>query len=107
MSELRLYKETYDLMLWIMNKTNGFPKSKRFSLGVRLENVSLDLVTACYRYPYATQKGRMAGSISRYFDELKLLLHVAHDVRLLGQSGYSYVLTATEKIGPMIGALLK
>jgi hypothetical protein len=72
----------YDLILWVLNKTNGFPKSKRFSLGTRLENVSLDLVTAWYRYRYAKQKERIAGSMSRPFNELKLLLHVAHDARL-------------------------
>ena len=107
MSELRLYKEVYDLMQWIMNKTDGFPKSKRFSLGVRLENTALNLVVACSRYPYAGQKSRVAAIISRSFDELKILLHVANDIRVLGRSGYAHVLSRIELIGPMIGALQK
>jgi hypothetical protein len=38
-----LYKKSYDLLVWSFNKTNGFPKSKRFSIGKRLEDKLLDL----------------------------------------------------------------
>ena len=45
--------KTYDLMLWIVQKVEKFPKSYRFSVGQRLIDTGLDLllllVEAAYR----------------------------------------------------------
>jgi len=35
--ELKLFQRTYDFLVWVFAKTDGFPKSKRFSVGLRLE----------------------------------------------------------------------
>jgi hypothetical protein len=40
--DLILYKKMYDFLVWYFNKTDSFPKSKRFSIGQRLENLLLN-----------------------------------------------------------------
>jgi hypothetical protein len=74
MEELQLYQKSYDLLLWVFTKTDGFPKSKRFSVGQRLENLFLDFIVLLHSLSYAKDgKRRKLVLASAIFDEIKLM----------------------------------
>ena len=81
MSELIVYQKAYSLLLDVFARTDGFPKSKRFSLGQRLESRLLDMITMLHGYRYVRNKVARAVEISACFDEVKLLLKIAHDAK--------------------------
>jgi len=43
-AEFKIIKKSYDFCKWLMEHTDKFPKSRRFSMAVRLENTFLDVV---------------------------------------------------------------
>ncbi len=68
MNELKLYQKSYDFLIWMFAKTDGFPKSKRFSVGQRLENLFLDFIVLAYDLHYTTDNNngfRVVVSASR------------------------------------------
>ena len=95
------------MLLWVFNKTNGFPKSKRFSLGQRLEVLFLDYISLINRYQYSKNKKRLIFDISLKFDEIKLLLKISYDAKLINKKSFAHTLKFTDEIGKIIGGLLK
>ncbi len=44
MEKLQIFKRVYDYSKWLLNHTNKFPKSHRFSVAVKLENTVLEII---------------------------------------------------------------
>ena len=107
MSDLLVYQKSYDFLVWAFNKTEGFPKSKRFSIGQRLESRLLDLVTGLNRLQYTKNNEKLVQSISATFDEIKLILKICYDTKLLSHSSFVFTVEKCDEIGAMIGGLLK
>jgi hypothetical protein len=107
LSELLLYQKAYDILIWMFNKTDGFPKSKRFSIGARIEAKLLDMITGIYRLQYAKDGSRLLHKVSLEFDEIKLLLKISHDAKLMSRDSFAYAAGLCGEIGGMIGGLLK
>ena len=42
--DLKLYKETYDFLLWLYPEIKKFPKSEKYTLGERLKNTTESLL---------------------------------------------------------------
>lgn len=94
---------TYDLVLWIVQKVEKFPKTYRFSVGHRLIDTSLDLLLLLVEATYRTDKRdalRMAGVRT---NALRFLLRLAHDLRLLSGSGYTFATEQLDEVGRMVG----
>ncbi|MFA5714569.1 MAG: four helix bundle protein [Candidatus Paceibacterota bacterium] len=43
-NDLVIFQKTYDLILWIYPVVNGFPKSQRFVLGQKIENILISFL---------------------------------------------------------------
>ncbi|HPH01607.1 MAG TPA: four helix bundle protein [Spirochaetota bacterium] len=107
MSELIVYQKAYSLLLDVFARTDGFPKSKRFSLGQRLESRLLDMITMLHGYRYVRNKVARAVEISACFDEVKLLLKIAHDAKIISRPAFAHLVVRTDEIGRMLGGLSK
>jgi len=107
MEELKLYQKSYDFLIWVFAKTEGFPKSKRFSIGQRLENLFLDFIVLVNNLHYIKEKKRKLIKISAIFDEIKLMLKLCYDTKLISQKSFAFSLGYTEEIGSMIGGFIK
>jgi hypothetical protein len=92
MSELKLFQKSYDFLVCVFTKTDGFPKSKRFSIGQRLENLFLYFIVMVDGLLYTKKRERKLLEISAIFDQIKLILRLAHDTRLLSRDSYAYSL---------------
>ena len=53
--------KTYDLVLWIVQKVEKFPKSYRFSVGQRLIDTALDLLLLLVEPAYRRDKREALG----------------------------------------------
>ena len=107
MSELLVYQKAYSLLLDVFARTDGFPKSKRFSLGQRLETRLLDMVSMLHGYRYARNKAARAVEISVCFDEVKLLLKIGHDAKIISRPAFAHLVERCDEIGRMLGGLSK
>ncbi len=107
MSELLLYQKSYDFLVWMFNKTDGFPKSKRFSIGQRIENLLLDYMVLVYQFQYSKKGEKSVFALSAKFDEIKMMVKICYDTKLLGHGSFAYAVERCDEIGAMIGGLIK
>ncbi|HPS58020.1 MAG TPA: four helix bundle protein [Spirochaetota bacterium] len=107
MSELKLYQKSYDFMLWLFNKTDGFPKSKRFSVGQRIENTMLEFVIMLNNLQYSKPNRRELYMLSVKFDEVKLLVKISYDAKLIAKNSFAYAVERCDEIGSMLGGYIK
>ena len=91
----------------MFQKTDGFPKSKRFSIGSRIESKLLDMITGIYRLQYMKDGSRLLHRVSSEFDEIKLLMKISYDAKLLSKDSFAYASGLCGEIGSMIGGLMK
>jgi len=107
MSELKLFQKSYDFMLWLFNKTDGFPKSKRFSVGQRVENTVLEFVLMLNNIQYSKPDKRELIRLSVKFDEIKMLIKICYDAKLIAKNSFIYAVERCDEIGSMLGGYIK
>ena len=83
-SELKVYKDTYQMTLFIMECVDNFPKAYKYNLGSRL----IDKVLTCLDYiTRANQdmqhRAKLLGDFQVEFEALKTLLNLAKDKKLI------------------------
>lgn len=83
--------KAYDLVLWLVQKVEKFPKSYRFSVGQRLIDTGLDLLLLLVDAAYRKDKRDALRAAGLRTNALRFLLRLAHDLRIL--SGSAYALT--------------
>ena len=95
--------KTYDLVLWIVQKVEKFPKSYRFSVGQRLIDVGLDLLLLLVEAAYRRDKRDALRTAGVRTNALRYLLRLAHDLKLLPVSAYAFATEHLDEIGRMVG----
>lgn len=105
--ELELYRRLYDLTIWVLNKTDGFPRSKRMSLGLRLEECLLDCLSIAHSFSFRAARPRQLEALSARFDEAKLMIKIAHDLRLISHDAFGFAIERAGVVGQILGAFKK
>lgn len=83
-SSLPVYKDSYALTLELFAFTRTFPREYKYTLGERIKNQSLDLITRIYDANAAPRavKHRRIGQVRRTAEQLRLLLRLCFDLKL-------------------------
>jgi four helix bundle protein len=100
-------QKTYDLVLWLVPKLEKFPKQHRFTLGQRIFDNALDLLSSLVEAAYTTEKAPMLRTASRKTNVLRYLLRLSKDLRLLALNGYTHATERLDEVGRMIGGWQK
>lgn len=82
-SQLPVYKASYDLLVHIFEQVKNFNRDYKYTLGERLQNEALDLITQIYRANGEQQKLPFLESAINNVELLKLYLRLSKDLRLI------------------------
>ncbi len=106
-SEAPLFTKTYDLVLWLMARTQSFPKSQRFVLGARVMDHAFEVLEAI---SLALRGFDRADNVARADSALALLrvyLRLAADSALLRRRQLVFATERIEELGKMVGGWQK
>ena len=112
MSNPKVYSDAYQLSIHAFNHTRTFPKFHRPTLGRRMEETTLDL-TIRLRFALMASKSERAlrqehlEVASHCLDELRIVLQLCLDLRLLRPAAYNEMCVLTAEIGKEVGGLKK
>ncbi len=83
-SSLPVYKDSYALTLELFAFTRNFPREYKFTLGERIKNQCLELITGIYDANRASKpdKLRCIVQVRRTTEQLRLLLRLCFDLKL-------------------------
>ena len=97
-SELPIYKLTYDVLLQIMHITHHFPREYKYTLGEKIQVEIIELMVCIYRI-YTQKYEEMFYKLNEHAEILFLYLRISHDMKLLSLEKYGEII---EKINNVL-----
>ncbi|EKD57310.1 MAG: hypothetical protein ACD_57C00347G0001 [uncultured bacterium] len=103
--EIPLLGKLYDFYKNLSQSIEKFPKTKRYGLGQKLDQVALDLIELIVQASYLQREQKLPvlekSIVSA--DLLKILLRLAKDTKAIDNKKYLQLESNLQEIGRMIG----
>ena len=103
LEDLPVFTRAYDLAGWLLDRTQKFPKSSRFTFGQRIDNLALDIVEAVVTARYSRRRRVIITEANLKLTRLRVLLRLATGRRYLSRRRYFHVIEKIDEIGRMLG----
>jgi hypothetical protein len=88
----------YQFIKWLSPTVAKFPKSHKFTLGDRIENVALDILELLIEATYTRDRVVHLRRANLGIEKLRILLRLAHDLRLLDMKRYEFAARALDEV---------
>jgi hypothetical protein len=85
----------------------SFPKTKRYTLGQKLDNTTLEIFELLFSVPTSPNKTLTLQQISTKLDLLKILLRLSKDSLALTDKKYLELQLILQEIGKMLGGWIR
>jgi hypothetical protein len=95
--------KAYDVVKWIMERAAKFPKSRRYSLGARMEDIALDILMRLVEANYSKQKAGLLQQVNHDIDKMRYLVRLGKDFALLSNRQYEYISRELIELGRQVG----
>ncbi len=79
--ELPVYKATYDLLVEIFSFTKNFTKEYKYTVGEKLKNETIELITLIYRANSKQDKFFVLQEAREYIEVIRLLIRLMKDLQ--------------------------
>ncbi len=99
-----VYTKAYHMTLLVMNNTRKFPKPYRPTIGQGMEKASIDLVVKL-RIALMQKNNTNLRPILPIIDELKVLIQLSYDLKLISHNNFSELGEAIISVGKIIGSM--
>ena len=109
-AELPINQRLYDLIIWFINHLDNFPRSRRFTLGVRIENALYDMLERLIEARYESEKRikleklRQANVI---LEKTRYFVRICFNQNLMSKKQYGFVSRQINDIGMPLGGWIK
>lgn len=106
-----IHTKMLEIVLWLFEKVNTFPKKQRFVLGQQIENSAL----TCLRYIVeANNVGVKHGGVLKSLDKLNVelevlrsLLRVGYELNFYKANSLGFIIKQIDEVGKMRGGWAK
>ncbi|MDD5450405.1 MAG: diversity-generating retroelement protein Avd [Desulfovibrionales bacterium] len=105
--EVDAITKLYDFILWMIPKLEKYPRSQKFLLADRIENLMLDTLELLIDAAYSKKKGELLRSANLELEKLRYLVRLSKDLKLLNVKEYEFSSRSINEIGTSIGGWLK
>ena len=107
--EMVIFVRTFDLLEWLLPKSETFPRVYRSTITQRLMDAALDLQEALVAAEARTSRSRVAAlrEADSSLGRLRVYLRLAHRWRWLTDGQYAHAGGMVGEIGRLLGGWLK
>lgn len=106
-TKLPIYKVTYDLLQVVTEITRNMPKDYKHSLGSKIREECVALVTYIYRANSSKNKYEHIETMLERLSVATLMLRLAKDLRLISLKQFARTVELTDQIGRQAGGWMK
>ena len=103
----KVIDDCHELLRWLIPLLDKFPRSRRFTLGERLESGLLAVLEDCVEAAYSKNKRPQLNSANRRLSSVRHLWRLAFELRVISQKRYFHGSQQLVDIGAQIGAWRK
>ncbi len=107
--ESPLFVKTFDLLVYLLPAVEKFPRSQRFVLGRRLQEIGLgflDLLLAA-RKCSVEERPALLRQADVELDRLRYTVRLCHEIGLLSQKQYRHTSGRLIEVGKLLGTWIK
>ena len=102
--ELRALTAWMEFLEWLLPTTQKFPKSVRFTLTTRIDNLALDVAMMLTEAQYTRHPDNHLKQANLLLTKLRILLRLAHTLAFLPHKQYEHASRKIDEVGRMLGA---
>ncbi|MBI3423751.1 MAG: diversity-generating retroelement protein Avd [Acidobacteria bacterium] len=108
-NEMTILTRAFDLLAWLVPRTEKFPKLYRQTVTARLLDAALDFQEALFDAlsQSGTTRQRHLRAADAHLNKLRLYLRLAHQWRWLNDGQYHHVSEMVAEVGRLLGGWLK
>jgi hypothetical protein len=97
----------YRFLVWLAPLLEKLPKSHKFTIGDRIENIALDVLEALIEATYTKERTQHLRRANLGIEKLRFLLRLAADLRLLDRRRYEHAARTLDDTGRLVGGWMK
>jgi len=106
--ELKIFQKTYDFLFWVKPTVQRFAKVHKYSLGIQLENETIELLKQIVRANFKREdKKEFIEECFIHYELIKILIRLSKDYKLLSIKQYEFAAKELEEIGKLLGGWYK
>ena len=107
--DMIILTRTFDLLAWLLPKTEKFPKVYRHTVTQRMMNAALDFQEALFdaHNQGGTTQQKHLRAADAHLNKLRLYLRLAHHWRWINDGQYRHVSAMIAEIGRLLGGWMK
>jgi hypothetical protein len=102
-----IFSRSEQLLLWLMNHTEKYPKCERFRLARRLEDAAFEFQECLLRAVHEPDEAVRLREADVKLDQLRLLVRLCVARKLMSVRQYEYVSGELVALGKLLGAWQK
>ncbi|HMF06040.1 MAG TPA: diversity-generating retroelement protein Avd [Methylocella sp.] len=97
----------YRFLVWLAATVEKFPRSHQFTIGDRIEALSLDLLESLIEATYTRERTQHLRKANLGIEKLRFLLRLAADLTMLDRRRYEHAARTLDETGRLIGGWIK
>ena len=97
----------HELLLWIIPHLDKFPRSRRFTLGERLEQGLLEVLKALVEAAYSRDKRAALRRANMELHVVRHLWRLCHELKVISTKRYEYGARLLEDLGRQVGGWIR
>ncbi len=100
-------QDCHNLLIWLIPLLDNFPRSRRFTLGERLESGLIEILELLVEAAYARDKRAILKRANLRLAVVRHLWRIAHELKTIPTKRYGHGAKLLEDLGKQIGGWLK
>ncbi len=105
LNDLKLYKETYNFLLYMYPEIKKLPKSDKFTLGEDIKKQIISLLSNIIIY--SKQKVNCLNKADQNLELLRIYIRLSFDLNLISFKKYEIMSLKLNNMGNLLGGLIK
>lgn len=101
-SDLPVYKASYGLLVNIFDLSRQFPREYKYTIGEKLKNEAIDMITNIYRANSREEKKELLQRARENVEAIRLYLRLLRDLRQLSIPKFVEVSERVENISKQL-----
>jgi len=97
----------FQLIAWLMQTVERFPRSQKFLLGDRIHNTAMDVLEALIEATYTRDRRGHLARANLGLEKLRFFLRLAFEQRYLDARRYEHAARSIDDVGRLIGGWAK
>jgi four helix bundle protein len=104
-TDLKLYKEAYDFLLYIYPEIKKYPKSDKYTLGEDIKKTTLSFLS--YIIYFSKHKINCLKDADKELELLRIYIRLSFDLKIISFKKYEIMSKKINEMGNLLGGLIK